>query len=42
MVGSDVISSTFDVDDMATEALLFQIGYLTLTGKEDDGGNPCS
>ena len=29
--GSDELLSTFDVDDMATEALLFQTGYLTIT-----------
>lgn len=38
MVGSDILLPTFDVDDMATEAPLFQIGYLTLTGEDDDGG----
>ena len=26
--------STFEVDDIATDALLFQTGYLTITGKE--------
>ena len=31
---------TFDVDDMATEALLFQTGYLTIKGEEDLGGEP--
>ena len=30
--------STFDVDDIATEALLFQTGYLTITGEETFGG----
>ena len=35
--GSDLLSA-FDVDDMATEALLFQTGYLTITGTEDLGG----
>ena len=34
MVGSDDLLSTFDVDDIATEALLFQTGYLTITGEE--------
>ena len=29
MVGSSDLPSTFDVDDMPTEALLFQTGYLT-------------
>ena len=38
MVGSDDLLSTFDVDDIATEALLFQTGYLTITGEEDLGG----
>lgn len=31
--------STFDVDDMPTEALLFQTGYLTIAGEECLGGN---
>ena len=30
LVGSDELLSTFDVDDIATEALLFQTGYLTI------------
>ena len=38
MVGSDDLLSTFDVDDIATEALLFQTGYLTITGEENLGG----
>ena len=38
MVGSDELLSTFDVDDIATEALLFQTGYLTITDEEDLGG----
>ena len=38
MVGSEDLLSTFDVDDIATEALLFQTGYLTITGEEDLGG----
>ena len=38
MLGSSDLLSTFDVDDMATEALLFQTGYLTITGEEDLGG----
>ena len=38
MVGSDELLSTFDVDDIATEALLFQTGYLTITAAEDLGG----
>ena len=40
MVGTDELLSTFDVDDVATEALLFQTGYLTITGTEDLGGRP--
>ena len=38
MEGSDELLSTFDVDDVATEALLFQTGYLTITDEEDLGG----
>ena len=38
--GSDELLSTFDVDDIATEALLFQTGYLTITDEEDVGGEP--
>ena len=38
MEGSDELLSTFDVDDIATEALLFQTGYLTITDAEDLGG----
>ena len=38
MVGGDELLSTFDVDDMATEALLFQTGYLTITRAENLGG----
>ena len=30
MAGTDELLSTFDVDDIATEALLFQTGYLTI------------
>ena len=39
MGGSDLLS-TFDVDDIATEALLFQTGYLTITGELDLNGVP--
>ena len=35
--GSDLLS-TFDVDDIATEALLFQTGYLTITDEFDFSG----
>ena len=38
MVGSDELLSAFDVDDMATEALLFQTGYLTIRRAEPRGG----
>ena len=38
MEGSDALISTFDVDDIATEALLFQTGYLTILAAEDLGG----
>ena len=40
MEGSDELLSTFDVDHIATEALLFQTGYLTITDEEDFGGEP--
>ena len=39
MVGSSDLLSAFDVDDMATEALLFQTGYLTITGETDLAGS---
>ena len=38
MVGSDELLSTFDVDHVATEALLFQTGYLTIHRSEPRGG----
>ena len=38
MVGTDALLSSFDVDDIATEALLFQTGYLTIREEEDLGG----
>ena len=38
MVGTDDLLSKFDVDDVATEALLFQTGYLTITGERNLGG----
>ena len=38
MIGGDELLSTFDVDDIATEALLFQTGYLTITDEENLGG----
>ena len=37
MIGSDDLLSAFDVDDMATEALLFQTGYLTIRRAEAAG-----
>ena len=40
MVGSDELLSTFDVDDIATEGLLFQTGYLTIKDVEDVDGKP--
>ena len=36
--GTDALLSTFDVDDIAPEALLFQTGYLTIHEEEDLGG----
>ena len=38
MVASARLLATFDVDDIATEALLFQTGYLTIREEEDIGG----
>ncbi len=38
MLGSDALLSAFDVDHIATEALLFQTGYLTIQNEEDRGG----
>ena len=40
MLASDELLSTFDVDDIATEALLFQTGYLTILERESLGGTP--
>ncbi len=37
-VAGDALLSAFDVDHIATEALLFQTGYLTITGEEDAEG----
>ena len=40
MVADDELLSAFDVDDISTEALLFQTGYLTIAGEEAaDGGS---
>ena len=38
MVGTEDLLSAFDVDDIGTEALLFQTGYLTITEEEDLDG----
>ena len=38
MVGNDDLLSTFDVDDITTEGLLFQTGYLTIKDVEDLDG----
>ncbi len=38
MLGSDALLSTFDVDHIATEALLFQTGYLTILRTEPRAG----
>ena len=38
MSGTDALLSAFDVDEMATEALLFQTGYLTIASEEDFDG----
>ncbi|MDE0626430.1 MAG: AAA family ATPase [Bryobacterales bacterium] len=38
MLASNDLLSTFDVGDIATEALLFQTGYLTVEGIERRGG----
>ncbi len=35
MIGSESLLSTFDVDNISVEALLFQTGYLTIAGEED-------
>ena len=40
MLGTSELLSAFDVDEMATEALLFQTGYLTIRSVEDMGGSP--
>ena len=38
-LSTEDLSSSFDVDHIGTEALLFQTGYLT-TGEEELGGEP--
>ena len=40
MIGTDDLLSTFDVDEIATEALLFQTGYLTIQNEHDSYGEP--
>ena len=40
MYAEDDLLSKFDVDAMATEALLFQTGYLTIAAEDDLGGEP--
>ena len=38
MAGTEALLSTFDVDEMSIEALLFQTGYLTIRDEEDRDG----
>ena len=38
MIGSEALLSAFDVDEMSIEALLFQTGYLTITGEDTKNG----
>ena len=38
MSGTDTLLSSFDVDAIEPEALLFQTGYLTITGEEEARG----
>ncbi len=38
LVADDDLLSAFDVDDISTEALLFQTGYLTIVGEEAAAG----
>ncbi|MDE0442377.1 MAG: ATP-binding protein [Gammaproteobacteria bacterium] len=40
MMGTEELLSTFDIDDIATEALLFQTGYLTILGEEHVDDEP--
>ena len=40
MVSTEELLSAFDVEQIGTEALLFQTGYLTITGEEELGGEP--
>ncbi len=41
MAGTEELLSSFDVGDIATEALLFQAGYLTIRGTESRDGEMC-
>ena len=38
MCGTEALLSAFDVDEMSTEALLFQTGYLTILDEEERNG----
>ncbi len=38
MVGTEALLSAFDIDEMSVEALLFQTGYLTITGEDAENG----
>ena len=40
MIGTEALLSAFDVDEMSTEALLFQTGYLTIQDEDDQNGLP--
>ena len=40
MTGNDALLSAFDVDEMSTEALLFQTGYLTIVGEDEFDNEP--
>ncbi len=40
VVGTEELLSAFDVEEIGTEALLFQTGYLTITAEEELDGEP--
>ena len=40
MTAGETLLSTFDVEHISMEALLFQTGYLTITGEETRNGRP--
>jgi hypothetical protein len=40
VIGSEALLSTFDVGDIASEALMFQAGYLTIKSVQRMGGQP--